>query len=149
MMAGTMDPAHNYRILLAEDDEICRQLVAVLLSEIGAVDLVAAGDGRKALEAAVTDAYDLLIIDQNLPRITGDRLIRQIRNVRGPNFDTPILRYSAHFDTATRQEVAGRVEARLPKPFTGALFVETVRDLLVTATAGPVPIKDIPCKAQH
>ncbi|MCC7320545.1 MAG: response regulator [Rubellimicrobium sp.] len=120
----------QHRILLAEDDEISQGLVKMLLGETGEIDLTIAGDGRTALVAALTERFDLMIIDQNLPQITGDRIVRQIRAGQGRNARTPILRFSASIQAPGCRGTGPGFETLLPKPIAGEIFVSTVRGLL-------------------
>lgn len=122
--------APRHRVLLAEDDLISQQIVHVLLQGVEGVELRIVGDGRAALEAALTDRYDLLILDQNLPEITGDRIVRHLRAGNTRNSATPVLRFSAEIDGPGRRQSGAGVEALLPKPLAGDVFVDTVRALL-------------------
>ena len=61
------------RILLAEDNEINREIVVGLLEMKGA-SVDAAEDGRRALEmfcASAPDTYDLILMDIQMPRLNG------------------------------------------------------------------------------
>lgn len=122
--------APRHRVLLAEDDIISQQIVHVLLQDVDGIDLRIVSDGRAALEAVLTDQYDLLILDQNLPGITGDRIVRHLRAGNTRNSGTPILRFSAEIDRPGRRQSGNGVETLLPKPLAGEVFVDTVLALL-------------------
>ncbi|WP_151718992.1 response regulator [Gemmobacter serpentinus] len=123
------------KVLLAEDDEISQQIYASLLQEAVGVDLTVVGDGRAALEEVLTNPFDLLILDQNLPVVTGDRIVRHLRASRTRNSETPILRLSAAISAPGSRTSAFGLETLLPKPISGEVFVATVRKLL----GGAVP----------
>jgi len=53
-------------------------------------------DGNTALEATETDKFDLLILDSNVPGITGIELIKELRKY---NDTTPIIMITAYQDT--------------------------------------------------
>src|SRR5512140_475249 len=75
------------RILIVEDDEGIAGFVKEGLSEEGfAVDV--ARDGNHGLEFAMTNDYDLLLIDWMLPGMMGIELCRQFRE---SNQTTPII----------------------------------------------------------
>lgn len=57
------------RILLAEDDEDARQLIAHVLRRVGTVD--EARDGEQALELALAHPPDLVLTDVMMPRLDG------------------------------------------------------------------------------
>ena len=69
------------RVLLAEDDPDTRFLLAMVLSEHGS-DVIAAPDGVEALALAELQAPDLMVVDQMMPRMTGNRLSE--RDARPP-----------------------------------------------------------------
>lgn len=87
-----------FRILLAEDDEINRLIVVSMLAARSDLDLVVVNDGRSALERAVSERFDLLILDQQMPHLTGERVIRSLKASRTPNSDTPMLLITASVD---------------------------------------------------
>lgn len=120
----------KHLILLAEDDEVSQEIVRALLQGEDDIELTVAGDGKTALEEALRTRFDLLIFDQNLPFITGDRVIRHLRAASTKNSDTPILRFSASIAAPAVRETHGYKESVLPKPLSGDIFVSTVRALL-------------------
>src|SRR5437870_8599272 len=65
------------RILVVEDAPDIRDVFTVLLRAEGA-DVVAAGTGREAADAASDRRFDVVLSDLGLPDIPGDVLIRQI-----------------------------------------------------------------------
>jgi len=119
------------RVLLADDDEINRQIVMHILTENRGFALTVAVDGREALQACLTSRFDLLIIDYKMPGISGDRLVRFMRSSPNPNLATPVILFSA----ATRQElgqvaISGNVDAIISKPVNATDFLSSVRELL-------------------
>ena len=69
----------KYQVLLAEDDEVNQDIIRAFLADISYVDLTVVSDGRMALEAALVNKYDLMILDQQMPHITGDRMLLHLR----------------------------------------------------------------------
>ena len=65
------------RILVVEDAADIREVFTVLLRAEGA-DVIAAENGREALEAAAHGHFDIILSDLGLPDIPGDSLIRQL-----------------------------------------------------------------------
>lgn len=128
MDAGSFLKRHQ--VLLAEDDEISQEIVRALLADAEDIELTVVGDGKAALEAAMTTRFDLLILDQNLPFITGDRVVRHLRAGSTRNSDTPILRFSAAITAPSVRHTNGFAETLLPKPLAGEIFVSTVKAIL-------------------
>ncbi len=65
------------RILVAEDD-----IPILQLNVIFGYHVQAAEDGAAAWEALIADKYDLLITDNNMPKVTGVELIQRLHNAR-------------------------------------------------------------------
>jgi CheY-like chemotaxis protein len=66
------------RILLIEDDPDIREVLALLLAHEGA-EVVTATCGGDAAEAAAQHRFDIVLSDLGLPDISGEHLIRQLR----------------------------------------------------------------------
>lgn len=127
----TDDSQNRFQVLLAEDDEVNQSIVQAFLSGSN-IELTVASDGRQALEAALTHQYDLMIVDQNMPFITGDRVIRHLRAGRSKNATTPVIRFTANADHPPFDlNTAGSVlEVTLPKPLSRHDLILTVEALL-------------------
>jgi len=69
------------KLLLLEDDLILQEIIAEYLREQGyAVDTYL--DGSKALDAAMTQPYDMLLLDVNVPEIDGFELLGYLREIK-------------------------------------------------------------------
>jgi two-component system copper resistance phosphate regulon response regulator CusR len=120
------------RVLLVEDEEKVAQVVArALQAERLAVDT--AHDGREGLELAVSNPYDVVIVDLMLPGLNGTELIRRLRR---SNAEVPVLVLTARDgvgDKITNFEAGA--DDYLTKPFAFAELVVRVKALL---RRGPV-----------
>lgn len=130
---------HSVRhILVVEDDIDVRQLYFDVLTQSGyQVDTAQDGEaGWRKLHAVrhAPDRYDLLITDNNLPKLSG---IELIENVRAARMALPVILASGALPiNAERLNCA----AILPKPFTTSQLVQTVNDvLLVNGDRGQDP----------
>ena len=82
------------RILVADDSAAIREILERLLLAAGAeVTLVA--DGEAALAAASARPYDLVLLDQMMPRLDGVSAARAIRQPDALNAEIPLLAMSA------------------------------------------------------
>ena len=84
-VTSSIDPlgsANNFRVLLAEDNEVNAIFVAALLSKLGA-DVDLAADGLEVLEAATRTDYDLVLMDVKMPGLDGIEATRRIRASEG------------------------------------------------------------------
>ena len=67
------------RILVVEDDIGSRKLILLILGT--AYDLIEAANGAEAIDRAhASEPLDLIIIDLELPDVTGDKVIRQLKD---------------------------------------------------------------------
>lgn len=93
------------RALVVDDEEDIRILLRGLLAVKGwSVDQ--ACDGHEALARTATESYDLIVLDQRMPGLTG---IETALRLREDSFRGPIIFYSAYvtpdFEESIRSEV--------------------------------------------
>ena len=81
---------HKGRILYTEDDPDSREMIRVLFTFDG-YEIVCAESGMQALYLARNEHFDLFLVDNWMPTVTGVELTRFIREF---NQATPILFYS-------------------------------------------------------
>ena len=123
-------------VLLAEDDDGVRGVIARSLREYG-YTVLEARDGAEALEVAAAAAArpSLVIADVVMPRINGNQLYAEIQR-RWP--ETPMLLISGytHSDTVSRGLIGERCEF-LQKPMEPEQLARTVRRLLQARKGAP------------
>ena len=66
---------------MVEDDVFIRRLNAELLLRSG-YEVDTAADGVAAWQSLNTDSYDLLITDNNMPKVSGVELLKQLHGAR-------------------------------------------------------------------
>ncbi len=66
------------RLLVVDDDEHLRTVVATLLEASG-YEVATAGDGAEALERLEREAFDLMLLDVWMPRMTGLEVLSQLK----------------------------------------------------------------------
>jgi two-component system chemotaxis response regulator CheY len=117
-------------ILYAEDDKIVAEAVTELLEDVGwSVDACSDGNSAKNRIACGFD-YELLLLDNDLPGVSGLELARYARSLQ-PYRYTPIIMLSAT-DCSADARRAG-ADLFLRKPEDVARLVEVVRRLLARA----------------
>jgi len=108
------------RILVAEDNLINLELVKTML-ECGQFKVDTAINGRQAYEAWSKSAYDLVLMDCQMPELDGyeaTRLIRDSEEVSGENRHTTIIALTAHARKEDRQRcLEAGMDDHLSKPF--------------------------------
>ncbi len=112
----TAAPGRVARILVVDDDRDIREVVSAMLDAVG-LAVEAAPSAEEALERVRKSAYDLLVLDWNLPGMTGVELCRVIRR------DTrlaalPVLFLTAHASSRDVVEAfASGADDFVVKPF--------------------------------
>jgi two-component system, chemotaxis family, chemotaxis protein CheY len=118
------------RLLIVDDSKVMRDMVAACLRPLGEVAFDFAASGLEAIERLALAAYDLVVLDLNMPDVGGIEVIefvRQQSKLRG----LPILVVTTRGDDASRTRVleAG-ASGFLAKPFAPEQILANARGLL-------------------
>ena len=126
--AALKEPRH--RVLIVDDEESTRVLLARLLSKELNVEPQLAGTCEQALKLAGNYAYDAILLDLLMPGIGGLGVLAAIR-AQSPNATTPVIIVSvvAEQETVDRAMAAG-ANAYHVKPIRRAELISTVRSQL-------------------
>ncbi|NUR71415.1 MAG: response regulator transcription factor [Hamadaea sp.] len=124
------------RVLIAEDDDrLARAVAAGLLRRGMTVDV--ALDGGSALAQLAATAYDVVVLDRDLPGVPGDDICRHLVATRSPS---RILMLTAARSVRDRVEGLGLgADDYLPKPFD---FTELVARIQALARRPGAPVRD-------
>jgi two-component system chemotaxis response regulator CheY len=118
-----------HSILAVDDSVSMRQMVSYTLKSAG-FEVVEAVDGEDAFEKARQRHFDLVLTDQNMPRLDGIGLTRRLRE--HPSFQTtPIL--SLTTESSDQMKQAGRAAGAtgwLVKPFEPTKLIEVIRKVI-------------------
>jgi len=136
-VAETLALEHTPRVLLAEDHPINQRVIELILGTAG-VDLVCVQNGREAVEAAGHEAFDLILMDMQMPEMDGLTAIRAIRASerakRRPR--TPIWGLSAN---ALPEHIAASMAAGADGHLTKPVSAPALFQVLSQACAGGPP----------
>ena len=129
-------------ILLAEDHPVNQQVAAAMLTKRGhTVDVV--DNGRQAVDAVKAKAYDVVLMDVQMPELDGLAATAEIRQQAGYE-DLPIVAITAHVMQAEREDcMRAGMNALLAKPFKPHELFATVEGWAVTSDVTPDTI-DVP-----
>ena len=110
-------------ILLVEDHPINQQLATTILHRLGH-HVIVAGDGVQGVQAAGQEAFDLILMDVQMPQMNGFEATKRIRMGDGPNARTPIVALTANAMQSDKDACfeAG-MDDFLTKPFSKADLV--------------------------
>jgi two-component system chemotaxis response regulator CheY len=116
-------------ILAVDDSASIRQMVSFTLKSAG-YDVIEAVDGMDGLDKAKVKNADLVLSDQNMPRMDGLTLIRNLRGL--PQYKTvPILMLTTESSDAMKaQGRAAGATGWLVKPFDPQKLIEVVRKVI-------------------
>ena len=116
-------------ILAVDDSTSLRQMVAFTLKSSG-FEVIEAVDRQDALDKLRDRSVDLVLTDQNMPRMDGITLVKQLR-AQAQYQSTPILILTTESSDEMKQ--AGRAAGAtgwLVKPFDPRRLVEVIRKVL-------------------
>jgi PAS domain S-box-containing protein len=125
------------RILVVDDMAVNRELAAAILRSAGhQVDL--ASDGNMAIDCAMQSAYDVILMDVQMPIMDGMEAAERIRKSTGPSAIAPIVALTAN---AYAEQVAAYVRAgmehHIPKPFTPQTLRTLVGQIAAASQSRP------------
>ncbi len=130
--AGTM------RLLVVEDDQVISSFVVKGLKEAGfAVDL--ATDGEEGLHLALSEPYDVIIMDLMLPKMDGLTVIARLREQK-PTVPVMILSAKRSVDDCVKGLQTGS-DDYLTKPFAFSELLARVNSLIRRATGAASPTR--------
>ena len=112
------------RILVADDEEVIRMLIRLILGND--YEVVEVADGEAAWQRLVDEKFqfDLLMVDWKMPRLGGGDLLKR---VRAQNVNVPILFLTGNLQTPIESQPNVRVAT---KPFNNSELALTVRELV-------------------
>jgi len=114
-------------VLIVEDDDSIRNLVALALSRAG-LTCDTAEDGVYAVEHLTEKRYSVLLLDMSMPRLDGAGVLKEIRAFYGDDSERPIvLVMTAAPQQEPLQPFAEIVHAVIAKPFNVHELRELVR----------------------
>ena len=116
------------RILLVEDHPTMREAMRMVLAEEGfTVDQAA--DGTRALDLVASGRPDLVLLDLNIPGISGSDLLTALKASRETS-GIPVIVVTAEEEEGRRAAMRAGAQDYLMKPFSPRALVQTVERVL-------------------
>ena len=117
-----LEQTKTMKVLVVDDSRTLRKLLIRELNSIGITNIQEAGDGVEALDKVRVEAFDLMLLDMEMPEMDGLETLKAIKS-------SPELRYlpvivvsgSEHFERTIECIQVG-AEDYLPKPFDPVLL---------------------------
>ena len=116
-------------VLAVDDSASIRQMVSFTLKSAG-YDVIEAADGQEGLDKAKGRAFNLVLTDQNMPRMDGLTLIKSLRGM--PSYrSVPILMLTTESSDAMKsQGLTAGATGWLVKPFDPNKLIEVVKKVI-------------------
>ena len=133
-------------LLVVEDNAVNRLVISTLLSQLGCPPDMAT-NGREAVEAVQRKAYDLVLMDVQMPEMDGVTATKLIRQLQAPTREVPIVALTANAMAGKREEyLEAGMNDYLTKPIAPAALAEAIRRwaMLPRDPAPPVLAEDSP-----
>ena len=121
---------HDRKILLIDDSDTTRSLIASIIAQLGDVHIVEARSGFEALKSLPASNFDLVVTDINMPDITGLEVISFLKS--HPHYKAiPIIIISTEKTSKDRRKglMLGATEY-ITKPFDAKSLLKTVKKIL-------------------
>ncbi len=121
------------RILLAEDDQNIATIARLCLEHIGHHQVVHAADGERALEIALSENFDVLLLDEMMPKLNGLTVCAEYRKLKlQPH--TPVIFLSAKSQQRDVLEFERMGLGLISKPFDPKMLCTQI-DLMLKGAA--------------
>lgn len=125
----------NLRILIVDDFSTMRRIVKNLLRELGFENFTEADDGSTAMELLESTEFDLVVLDWNMPGVTGIEVLKWIRAHERLSA-LPVLMVTAESKREQIVEAAqAGVNGYIVKPFNAATLSSKLERIFERATA--------------
>jgi len=117
-----------YKILITDDDAGCRESVRDALATNG-YETVEASCGREAIEVATQRLVHVLIVDMNMPDLSGVETVAIIRREVAPP-PPSILMSADSSEEIMRRAMAAQFQSFLPKPLQLGILRHIVGEII-------------------
>ncbi len=91
------------KILVVEDNQDSRELVVKVLRNKG-YQMIEAEDGEQAIEKAIAEIPNLILLDISLPKLSGYEVAKRLKEMDAFK-DVPIIAFTAHAMKGDREKV--------------------------------------------
>ena len=132
------DQIQSLAVLVVDDNQYMRKMIRNLLVNCGIKDIYEANDGIAALDAIRSIAPDVVILDWEMPLLSGAELVRIVRSPGVfPMPDVPIIMLSGHGE---RWRVVEAVRLGVHEYLIKPVSAKALYDRLVSIMMQPRPV---------
>jgi two-component system chemotaxis response regulator CheY len=116
-------------VLIVDDDQFIRKLIATTLEDVSEFELHEAADGLEALEVARQARPTLIFLDVDMPRLNGIETCRQLRRDDATTGATIVMLTASHGDSVETDAEQAGADLFLTKPFSPLDLLRLVEQL--------------------
>ena len=117
------------KILVVDDDDDIRTITRLSITTVGGMDVVEAADGRAALDAALCERPDLILLDVMMPEMDGVQTLAALRS-HGSVDRIPVVFLTAKaLQSEIDRLLSFNVAAVFVKPFDPLTLADRLRDI--------------------
>jgi CheY-like chemotaxis protein len=116
-------------VLIVDDDQFIRKLIATTLEDVSEFELHEAADGLEALEVARRERPSLVFLDVDMPRLNGIDACRRLREEDESGKLTIVMLTAAHGDSVESDAEQAGADLFLTKPFSPLELLRLVDQL--------------------
>jgi CheY-like chemotaxis protein len=122
--------------MLAVDDNAVNLLVLDQLLSSQGHTVAKAASGFEALDATAAEAFDLILLDIQMPEMTGIEVLRRLRAAEGPNRAVPVVALTADVTSGGRERY---LEIGFTEHASKPIQIEELMQAIVRAMAATPP----------
>lgn len=123
-------------ILAAEDNALNRRVLAAFLKPLNA-NLSFAEDGEAALHILQSQAFDVVLMDIQMPKMDGTEVVMNLRAKKGPNQNAPVIAMTANALQGDRETyLSAGMDGYVPKPIDPGQLLSSISKLALAPKAG-------------
>ncbi len=113
------------KLLIVEENQDNRELAIKVLKNKG-YEIIEAVDGEEAIEKAISEKPDLILLDISLPKLDGYEVAKRLKSMEEFQ-EIPIVAFTAHAMKGDREKViAGGFEGYISKPINVREFPDQI-----------------------
>lgn len=121
------------RVLLAEDDPNISVITKLSLEKLGGFQVTHVADGESALNEALSGNYDLILLDEMMPKMNGLKVCQEYHaRCKDPK---PVIFLSAKSQESDIREFKDAKAGFIPKPFDPMTLTQKIHEFLNTRSA--------------
>ena len=116
------------KILLAEDDKNISTIAKMTLENIGKHEVLHVDNGESALEKALNEKFDLILLDEMMPKMNGLKVCEEIKAKNSEH--PPVIFLSAKSQSDDIEKFKALGNGFIAKPFDPMTLCQKINEIL-------------------